>query len=131
MNDMRWPLLFFVLVASVAQAGTLEICGRKEKTEAGLTSCVEAQRKRTANLLRGLNATVLETVTRQAQESGDKTVLREYQLAQGQHLRNLTATCGGLAGNERTGCEADLTYAHMESLHRFLPKENTEPQTGK
>lgn len=128
---MRAIVLLLLLTASAAQAGTLEICGRKEKTEAGLTSCVEAQRKRTANLLRGLNATVLETVTRQSQESGDKTPLREYQTAQGQHLRNLTATCGSLAGNERTGCEADLTYAHMENLHRFLRKEQVEPQTAK
>ncbi len=128
---MRWTVLFILLAASMAHAGTLEICGRKEKTEAGLTTCVEAQRKRTANLLRGLNATVLDAVTRQAQESGDKMPLREYQAAQGQHLRNLTATCGNLAGNERTGCEADLTYAHMENLHRFLRKEPVEPQTGK
>jgi hypothetical protein len=124
---MRWTILFILLTVSVANAGTLEICARKEKTEAGLSSCVEAQRKRTANLLRRLNAAVLEAVTRQSQESGDKSVLREYQLAQGQHLRNLTATCGGMAAtNDRLACEADLTYAHMENLHRFLPKDNND-----
>jgi hypothetical protein len=129
---MRWTLLLILLAASIAHAGTLEICARKEKTEAGLASCVEAQRKRTANLLRNLNATVLDAVTRQAKENGNKTPLIEYQAAQGRHLRNLTATCGGLpAGNERTGCEADLTYAHMENLHRFLQKEDLEPKTEK
>jgi hypothetical protein len=120
---MRWPLLLVLMamVVSTANADTLEICGRKEKTDEGLASCVEAQRKRTANLLRNLNATVLETLTRQAQENGDKSKLREYQVSQSLHVRNLTTTCGKLTvRNERMSCEADLTYAHMENLHRFL-----------
>ena len=129
---MRSLLLFILLAANLAYAGTVEICARKETTDAGMTSCVEAQRKRTANLLRTLNARVLEAVTRQAQEGGNKSPLQEYQAAQGRHLRNLTATCGQLpTSNERTGCEADLTYAHMENLHRFLQKEDLEPKTEK
>jgi hypothetical protein len=121
MRSLVLVLVFMAAMTGIANAGTLEICGRKEKTDAGMTSCVEAQRKRTANLLRGLNATILETLGQQVQQTGDKSKLLDYQNAQAQHVRHLGTACGGLpSATERMACEADLTYAHMENLHRFL-----------
>jgi hypothetical protein len=118
---MKRIILLAAMLPALASAGTLEICGRKEKTEEGLTACVDAQRKRANNLLRGLSATVLETVTRQVRDTGDKSRMQDYQDMQGRHLRDVAATCRSLTTEkERIGCEADMTYAHMENLHRFL-----------
>ena len=116
-------LLFSILIVSAATANgaALEKCQAKEKNPAGVQSCIEAERSRSANRLRELDPVVINAIHKEANRAHQKALLREYRAAQAHHVRERKATCHKQAeGNERTACEADMNFAHIDQLARFL-----------
>ena len=122
---MRALLLFILIlsaaIANAASAASLEKCQAKEKNPDGMRSCVAAERSRSANRLRELDPTILDAIRKEPDRKRQKALLREYRAAQAHHVRERKAACRQQAeGDERTACEADTNFAHIEQLARFL-----------
>ena len=116
-------LLFSILLVGVTTAGaaTLEKCQSQERNASGIQSCIEAERDRSANRLRELGPVVLDAIHKETDRVRQRALLREYRGAQAHHVRERMAACRKQAeGNERTACEADMDYAHIDRLTRFL-----------
>jgi hypothetical protein len=74
-------------------------------------------------MLREVNASTLEAVNAKVQKDGSKTWLRRYRTVQARHVRNRAAACRQQpAGIKREACEADMDYAHIDRLKRFVQK---------
>ena len=113
-------LIFSALTAGAASAASLEKCQGKEKNPGGIRSCVEAERSRSANRLRELDPIILDAIRKETDRKRQRALLREYRAAQAHHVRERKAACHQQAeGNERTACEADMNFAHIEQLTRF------------
>jgi hypothetical protein len=122
---MRTGLFLLLLsIAMTVDAGTLEKCLAKEKGPDGVQSCVDAEHNRSANRLREMNPVVLESIHKEIRPARHKALLREYRTAQAHHVRQRKAVCHKQeAGNARNACEADMNYAHIDQLARFLPNK--------
>ena len=119
---MRTTLFsILILIAATANAGTLEKCQAKEKSVDGVQSCIDTERSRSANRLRELDPVVLDAIHKETSGARHKALLREYRTAQAHHVRERKTACHKqAAGNERNACEADMNYAHIDQLTRFL-----------
>jgi hypothetical protein len=109
-------LLIASAATSLSYAGSFDKCQQKEKDATGLRTCIEAERRHAANMLRDQNTAVLNVV----EKKHDKAQLNRFRAAQANHLRNRKKTCGKEPSkNEQVACEADMDYAHIEQLKRY------------
>jgi predicted transcriptional regulator len=116
-------LLFSILIlsAATANAASLEKCQSKEKNPDGIRSCIAAERSRSANRLREMDRNILDAIRKETDRKRQRALLREYRAAQAHHVRERKAACHQQAeGDERTACEADMNFAHIDQLTRFL-----------
>lgn len=116
-------LLFSILIlsAATANAATLEKCQGKEKNPDGIRSCIAAERSRSANRLREMDRNILDAIRKETDRKQQRALQREYRAAQAHHVRERKAACHQQAeGDERTACEADMNFAHIDQLTRFL-----------
>ena len=117
---MRLFLLCLFLIASAAQADSLEKCRQKEKNASDLRLCIEAERNGAANKLRSMNLIAFKAVEKTAKESNDRALLRQFSAQQARHVRNRKGLCGKKSSkNEQVACAADMDYAHIERLARY------------
>lgn len=115
--------LFFsalLLAQAAAAAGTLEKCQNLENEAAAIQSCVKTEQQRAANQMRKLSAETRTLIHHKNQQDGSKTRLREYRVFEASHVRARSRRCHEkLPSLERSACEADMNYAHIEQLTRF------------
>jgi hypothetical protein len=119
---VRALLLFFAfMLANVAAgAGSLDQCREKEKNEERVKACIDEEYRRSRNMLRKMNLSVLEAINAETQEDGRKGRQREYRAAQVRHFRNRAAICSKHpAGFRRKACESDMNSVHMDRLSQF------------
>lgn len=121
---MRFCFLFLALTMiaiGAAHAGALETCREKEKENDAIRSCVRAERVQSINRLRKASEAAQQAVLAKTQESGRRSLLREYRTTQARHVRERSASCRKLAnGLEQVACEANMNYAQVEKLARFI-----------
>lgn len=119
---MRGLLVAIALFsASSAHAGALESCRLKEKENDAVRACVRAERVQSLNKLRKASEAAQQAASATTQETGRKSALREYRAVQAWHVRTRSTTCRRFAnGIEQVACEADMNYAQVEKLARFI-----------
>jgi hypothetical protein len=121
MRTLFSAFLFTALfVATSAQAGVMESCRDKEKESDKVRACVRAERVHSINSLHDASLKAQEAVTQQTRESGRKLSLREYRSMQARHVRERNRTCPKQGGIEQVACEADMNYAQVDKLARFI-----------
>ena len=110
-----------ILFAAAAHAGTLEKCQAKGKNPDSIQNCIDTERSHSTNRLREMGPLVLDAIHKETNGTRHKALLRAYRSAQAHHVRERAIACKKeAAGNERNACEADMNYAHIEQLARFL-----------
>lgn len=115
--------LALTLIATAVNAGTLEKCQSSGKDAEEIQFCVSAERSRSANRLRDLNPVVLSAIRENTSAARRMALLREYKRTQARHVRQRQATCRKQTiGDERTACEADMNFTHVDHLAGFTQK---------